>query len=540
MYNLYIHKKKLFENEKKEINDFFQDEFKRKRKQELDKLSKNYDNRMKNFIFSLCEKPIILGKKINQEEKNKTYSKKNFKFGGFKTDKQRLEIIQEYKDKLKYYEQERKKIEKRRNILKIKNHQDYVLIQPEMRFDSKTKLEKIIEKIKNDFILNENIFDLNRFEKINKLKNYGIKKIKEFYNLIDKDDLKDLDIQNIIEKYNSLDQDNLNNQYSLKNYIAWKYNNNIIYNKTNAKTDNKFLNKFLKNIDKLNFENKVGHKTTQNKLQNEYEILVKNDFKTHFKGATQYVELLNLKGDNENKLGPKIISNKRVISSMSLRNDNNNNLNKFFYKENKKYKSSRNKKFSTIKNMKRPASAINFEDNKESQNNLLKNKTFKKENNFNENIQDFKKKKNRMIYLMNKEINESILDEFKKKYNSIQILNNSGNIDFQKHGILFKYNDFTGEKKEENLKEKFENLTNIIDEEKRKTNNERYKKFEKKLSRNIFDFKSKEMQKKIEEIENYNKKDYVMLDGKAYKKDEIKKITKILFCKCNYYNKIKE
>ena len=536
MYNLYIHKKKLFENEKKEINDFFQDEFKRKRKQELDKLSKNYDNRMKNFIFSLCEKPIILGKKINNEEKNKTYSKANFKFGGFKTDKQRLEIIQEYNDKIKYYEQKRKKIEKRRNILKIKNHQDYVLIQPEMRFSSKTKLEKIIEKIKNDFIVNENIFDLNRLEKIKKLKNNGIKKIKEFYNLIDKDDLKDLDIQNIIEKYNSLDQDDLNNQYSLKNYIAWKYNNNIIYNKINAKTDNKFL----KNIDKLNFENKVGHKTTQNKLQNEYEILVKNDFKTHFKGATQYVELLNLKGENENKLRPKIISNKRVISSKSLRNDNNNNLNKFFYKENKKYKSSRNKKFSTIKNMKRPVSVINFEDNKESQNNLLKNKTFKKENNFNENIQDFKKKKNRMIYLMNKEINESILDEFKKKYNSIQILNNSGNIDFQKHGILFKYNDFTEKKKEENLKEKFENLTNIIDEEKRKTNNERYKKFEKKLSRSIFDFKSKEMQKKIEEIENYNKKDYVILDGKAYKKDEIKKITKILFCKCNYYNKIKE
>ena len=215
-------------------------------------------------------------------------------------------------------------------------------------------------------------------------------------------------------------------------------------------------------------------------------------------------------------------------------------MNKFFYKENKKYKSSRNKKFSTIKNTKRPASVINFKDNKESQNNLLINKTFKKENNFNENIQDLKKKKNRMIYLMNKEINESILDEFKKKYNSIQILNNSGNIDFQKHGILFKYNDSTEKKKEENLKEKFENLTNIIDEEKRKTRNERYKKFEKKLSRNIFDFKSKEMQKKIEEIENYNKKDYVILDGKAYKKDEIKKITKILFCKCNYYNKIKE
>lgn len=145
-----------------------------------------------------------------------------------------------------------------------------------------------------------------------------------------------------------------------------------------------------------------------------------------------------------------------------------------------------------------------------------------------------------MIYLMNKEINESILDEFKKKYNSIQILNNSGNIDFQKHGILFKYNDFTEKKKEENLKEKFENLTNIIDEEKRKTNNERYKKFEKKLSRSIFDFKSKETQKKIDEIENYNKKDYVILDGKAFKKDEIKKITKFLFCKCNYYNKIKE
>ena len=63
MFNLYTYEKKLLENLKEKSEEESKRQFKIKRKKKLKELSKNYDNRMKNFIFSMCEKPIILGKK---------------------------------------------------------------------------------------------------------------------------------------------------------------------------------------------------------------------------------------------------------------------------------------------------------------------------------------------------------------------------------------------------------------------------------------------------------------------------------------------
>ena len=134
MYNLYTYEKKILENSKRQSDSYLNEEINKKRKEKNQKLITNYNNRMKNFIFSMCEKPIKLNNS-NQEENN-IYIR-NFKFGEFLTDKQRLKKLEEYKNILNTYEQKRKSIEKKRNIKKIKNHTNYVIIQPNMRFNNR-------------------------------------------------------------------------------------------------------------------------------------------------------------------------------------------------------------------------------------------------------------------------------------------------------------------------------------------------------------------------------------------------------------------
>jgi hypothetical protein len=51
MYNLYTYEKKILENEKKQSEDLLKKEFDKKRRQEINTLSKKYENRMKDFIF---------------------------------------------------------------------------------------------------------------------------------------------------------------------------------------------------------------------------------------------------------------------------------------------------------------------------------------------------------------------------------------------------------------------------------------------------------------------------------------------------------
>ena len=365
MYNLYIHKKRIFENAKQESDYLLEKEMKKRRKEEIDILSKNYEKRMQNFIFSMCDKPIMLKKDKNLNENNKSFSVKNFRFGEFKTDKQRLKIMESNKNKLKFYEQKRKEIEKQRNILKIKNHRNYVLIQPEMRFNSRTKLEKIIEKIKKDDIVNVQTLDLILLKHKKNLKYEELRKIQEFYNLIDKEDLKAPEMQKIIDIINNEEESESNNKYSLKNYIEWKYGKNIINNSNNLSQHNKTPEKSNnKNIGEF-----TGNKTNKLKKKNEYEVLMKNDFKIHFKGASQYVELLDEKEKNSNKRKKKFgLSNKRINSSLTLKSTSSKDWKNFIPQNRKKYISSRNSK---IKIMKRPSSVMNLIADKNKSGNLL-------------------------------------------------------------------------------------------------------------------------------------------------------------------------
>ena len=226
MYNLYTHEKRTLEKSKKQFQTSLNEETKKKRQEKIKNLSIRYNNRMENFIYTMCENPIILQK--STKEKGDSNTLRNFKLREFITDKQRVKKMELYKNKLKVYDLKRKKIDKKRNINKIKNHTNYILIQPKMRFNNRTKLEKIINKIKKDDIINIEQFGSPLLEHIKKLKFNDVKKVKEFYYLLDKNDLEDVDIQKLIQNINDAEESEKTNRYTLKDYLEWKYHHNIL------------------------------------------------------------------------------------------------------------------------------------------------------------------------------------------------------------------------------------------------------------------------------------------------------------------------
>ena len=538
MFNLYTYEKKLLENLKEKSEEESKRQFKIKRKKKLKELSKNYDNRMKNFIFSMCEKPIILGKKNYEDELNKTFNKK-FIFGEYKTEKQRLEERESIKNKLNEYDKQRKDIEKKRNLLKVKNHRDYLLIQPEMRFTSKTKLEKIIDSIKKEDMFKVDSFDPSILGKAKKTKISETKKIQEFYNLIDKEFLNDSDIKKTIKYLNDIENYELKNRYSFKNYIAWKYFG-IIANNSLPKNNKSATN--IKARESLKF---MGENDNEKKANNKYAILVKDDFKTHFRGSSQYIELRDL---NDTSLKKEKCATARNISEinqykhklqykayiLALKRANKNKkiLKESIPKEELKSKTSRN-----IINLKRikkisPFSVLNFTSNQEDGNKLNIKKYGLKDLN-----DELKKKKIMMNILINAELDNSISKDFTKKYKSKCLFGDKIKIpkDFE-----FDENNFSELKKDKNIKEKLLKLSNKISEDRRRANDEKYKAFIKKYSRSIFGPRRRGLKNSLDDIKAENKLDYIVIDGKPRLKSDIKSIANIIFTKCNFYNKKKK
>ena len=534
MYNLYTYEKQLLKKLKEQSQETYRKQFKLKRKKELNNLSQNYDNRMKNFIYSMCENPIILNKNANEDIMNKTFNKKKFIFGEYKTEKQRLAQMEAYKNKLKQYDQERKNIDKKRNLLKVINKRDLMLIQPEMKFTSKTKLEKIIDNIKKEDLFKIDLLDSSLLEKIQNNKFSKAKKIKEFYNLIDKEYLNDSDFKKVIKNMNIIEQDALNNKYTFRNYMAWKYYGIITNNDGNLKK-----NKSKQDVNTKDILQIMGKEENMNKTKNEYDILVKDDFKTHFKGSSQYIEFQELKEKKENNKRFETVRNNYKIDKdktslnnsirLALRNLHKDKSIKkeILAQEKLKAKTSRN-----IRIIKK----------------FVKKKDLTKENDYykilsknNYSIKDlndsFKRKKLMMNYLMDKEMDKSLSKEFMKKYNSKNFFGDIVNIPKE---YDYDIDDkFTEIKKEKNLEEKKKLLVDLIINEKRKLNDDYYYKFVKQFSKNIFGFKRKSRTKRFDDNSDKieNKSNYIIIDGKIYKKNDIIKIGKVIFKKCNYYNK---
>ena len=518
MYNLYTYEKEILENRKKQKEDLNKKEYRKKRKKELNKLSKNYENRIKDFIYSMCEKPIIFYRNSMPNDNNKAISNEIFKLGEYKTVKQRLELIEENEKILRAYAEKRKKTERNRNILKIKNQRNLVLIQPEMKFMSKLKLDKIADKNRKHDNNKNSLLKSSCYEQNKELQNNRVKKIKAFYNSIDKDLLKDNEILNIIGEMNEVEQWESNNHYNIKKYLDWKYNKKVSYNNDSKEKESKNENNrnaVLKNIG--NDNNKIKEK---------------KHFKSYFKGLSQFMELMEPNDEKDNKFKSSNQKNKRVMSSLRLQSTILKNMN------NKNSHNSRNLKYFRLNEMKRPISSMNLYNNLDKRNILL-NKIYKKEYNLKELNNDFKEKKLIMLESMDEEINKSISKNFMKKYNSITYFDNSYNVYVPEDVILKNLRSHKRVKMDNNFKEKFELLSDELEREEKQIHNEKYKLFVKKFAKNIFGFKGKEIRKEIDEIKTSNPFDNIVLDGKIYQKKDIRTLGNLILRKSNFYNKKK-
>ena len=271
--------------------------------------------------------------------------------------------------------------------------------------------------------------------------------------------------------------------------------------------------------------------------KNEFECLVKDDFKTHFKGASQYISLKDMNDNHSNFLN--IIQNniqdnynqniikKRAMSALKL---TNNSSMKNFLSENINNNEQINKIVKKYKK-KRPASVIT------NKNQDFDFKYFMSKNQYsiNDLSEEFKMKKIMMKNMMNKEINNSIMKQYISKYPLVSGANKQGIFNPKTFALQNRYLNETNEKE---LKEKLSYLQDVIAKEKRLRNKDKYKQFVKRFARSTFGFRKKEILQKLDDFKEDNKKcDFVIIDGKVYQINDMKNIANVIFTKCNYINK---
>ena len=508
MYNLYIYEKNELLKAKNEDEKQKSRKMQLKRKFQLSRLTSNYDKRMNDFIFNLCEHPIFIkdytinknNSSLQLNPKTPQLKRKSFLFGGFMTDKNRISLIDKERELNKKFEE---KIMKEKNrTLKMHNHSDekHKLIQPRMRFKPRNELERIIE-----------VMDLLG-------KNPNKKKTKK---LLDQLKQTDIDIVKRTQGYGKLRQlykyrpENKNNKKDSKENSE---------NESSSEDDLDYtleinLHRKLRNINielkkqrelrrKRLAENK-GRGTSENinsltiiKTRNKELLeLFKDDTKIHFKGASQYA--MNFKKDN------KLRTISAFPFSYSMNNIKNNNLNNL-----NELKNIKKVKFRKISEDKRPMSMNVIDENKEKIGKYFKDDTMKKLGN------KYQLKKKNMDEAFKNEINNSIIDRFFSKLNQ-KDYNKLFNEPFfiEKSKIMFNKETKTVD---DDLQSKLNYLKNIID-----SNNENLR-TAKKLNTGLF---------KNKNFKKFNEENRINIDGRKFRPDDIKNIADAIFTKCGYYNK---
>ena len=123
----------------------------------MKKMINNYENRIKDFVLKMVEKPIMIKKEKDKystsrqeffaSNSNKILDKKGFQFKSYKSDKERINEILRGKESLDKYLIEIEKMKKKREI-KMKKRKEPKLIQPSMRFTARTDLERVYDILK--------------------------------------------------------------------------------------------------------------------------------------------------------------------------------------------------------------------------------------------------------------------------------------------------------------------------------------------------------------------------------------------------------
>ena len=554
MYNLYIHQKKLLDLEKSSNEKKSLSKNESKRKKKINSLTKNYNERMKNFVMNLCKDPIILGQNDieipqTKSEKNYEIEKRNhFIFGNYMTDKEKVEIINKEREVLNKIEEMNKNCQKKRDIINARKNNCDILIQPRMKFGPRQEIENLIDNINKNGV--NHIFVSRKYSKIvseylKKLKDNNVRYVKGYDILKNSYGDNYNDIKNILSK-----DENKENEYFYKDVISSKlsHNNNIKEYKNKKikimeykdSTKNKFYMPITKKIPSLQ----------NNFKSNELKKMFNDNRKMYFNGASQFINLKLVKPKKKNHLSEDEISIiytdkniyfKKINNVNGINKNNNEHGNKLSRQQSmpnilNDYSKINNKIFTPInQNQNSHESYIkkylyNLPKNS-NKNQILEENLFSNENY--DNVQglceESKIKRMKMHSLINKEINKSIIKNYIDKYDIINEFNKNNVINT--NNLFFQSGNHIIEKVDDNLGGKLKYLVKVI----QRRNQELMKENNSNVyinSSSHFKVLNKNEKKKKRKFAN---NDFMLIDGQFIAKNDIKTLSDVMFTKCNFY-----
>ena len=559
MYNLYIHQKKLLDLEKSsnEKRNLSKNESKRKKK--INSLTKNYNERMKNFVINLCKDPIILGQNDTEFSQTKSESipekekRNHFVFGNYMTDKEKVEIINKEKSVLNRIEEMNKNCKKKRDIINARKNNCDILIQPRMKFGPRQEIENLIDNINKNGV--NHIFVNKKYNKIvseylKKLKDNNVRYVKGY------DILKNSygDNYNDIKKMLSKDE-NKENEYFYKDVISSKLTNSNNIKQYSNKKQSKIKIMEYKDSTKNKFYMPINKKISslQNNLKsNELKKMFNDNRKMYFNGASQYINLKLVKPNrkkhhiSEDEISviytDKNIYFKKIRNAMNKNNNEHGNklprqqsvpniLNDFSKINNNIFTPVNQNQNSHESYIKKYLNNLPKNSNK---NQLLEENLFSNDNY--DNVQglceESKIKRIKMHSLINKEINNSIIKNYIDKYDIINEFNKNNVINT--NNLFFQSGNHIIEKVDDNLGGKLKYLTKVIQK--------RNKELMKENNNNVYINSGshfKVLNKNEKKRNRFAKYDYILIDGKFIAKNDIKTLSDVLFTKCNFYRKKK-
>ena len=463
----------------------------------MKKLIKNYEKRMKDFVYKMAEKPIIIKKEkdkysTSRQElyaitSNKILDKKGFQFKSYKSDKERINEFLKGKESLNKYLEEISKIKKKKEKIRKKKNEPK-LIQPSMRFTARTDLERVYDILKNREILyNEEKIIKNQLAKMG----FSSHNINE--NEIDENEEEYNNNYNINNKKNEI----LSDEEKYKKEL----HNKIIQERKNMINKRKFL---------LDVEN--NKKIDNSKARHLREELYQ---RTHFK-TMENLTMFRTSTINHNifkKWRMEDEEKQEKIKIKNINNYNNNLLNAITYSN---FINSGNK-LSLKKKSKEFRKLNSFDDvevnNKKSNDNIFNNynniKLNKEYNNYNKNFIINQKRQFNLIG------NKKILEELeitKEIANSNPLLFNLNFNNVKNDNINYSWNRDQLNALKKIAFEKSDNLDDSF------TNGGFIK----------------------NEYEDLKKEENIIIDGKEYKKINIYEIADKVLQKCHYNgNKVK-
>ena len=454
----------------------------------MQKLVSKYENRMREFVLKMAEKPVMVKKTKDKfstarqeflsKTSNRILDKKGFQFKSYKSDKERIHEFLKGKETLdKYLEQISKEKKKKEKLKKKRNEPK--LIQPSMRFTARTDFERVFDILKNRHVLYEE-------EKI--LQNQLAKMGFTSQNIEDTDE--DEESEKINENEIILNKKNEN--LTDEELFQRERHNKIIQQRKNMISKRKFL----LNIDK---DKKFGHNKMKYLSNNLYP-------RTYFK-TLENLTMFRTSTINHNIFKKWKAEDEKKQQNIKINNVNkyNNNFFNFGLIDSPFPKINKNPEFKKISS---------FDEKRKS--NKVTNYDEYKNNPMNEFLSGGKKD------LMNEKSKQFNFVGNKKILEELEITKDIAN----SNPLLFNLN-FNSNKNEKAITPKVENQINIL----KMLAFEKNDKLDDSFTKSLFE---------KNEFDDFKKEENIIIDGKEYKKSETYKIADKVLKKCNYNeNKVK-